>query len=131
MQKSVRLDANKGAALESKLTIAIKFADATKPKIPLRDDGYHTVSCQLSLLNQAFSFGLCTHSQRLTCHLTVMLHRMNRSRAVYFSQEGQIVLMKVHDEYKEIITAKGSTVAANKARKLLIDSIHSNMTAAH
>ena len=40
---------------------------------------------------------------------------MDRGRAVYFSQEEQVVIIKSYKEFKNQITAKGNTVAHNKA----------------
>ena len=42
---------------------------------------------------------------------------MDRSRAVYFSQEEQVVIMQSYEEFKKIITAKSNTSGANKARE--------------
>ncbi|XP_037123966.1 uncharacterized protein LOC119132628 isoform X3 [Syngnathus acus] len=42
---------------------------------------------------------------------------MERSRAAYFTHEEQSLIMEGYDEYKEMITAKSNTVAANKARE--------------
>ncbi len=42
---------------------------------------------------------------------------MDRHRAVYFSQEEQIIITEGYEEYKKIITAESNTVAANKARE--------------
>ena len=41
---------------------------------------------------------------------------MDRSRAVYFTQEEQIVIRTPHEEFKDPITARGNTVAHTKAR---------------
>ena len=41
------------------------------------------------------------------------LFKKDRSRAVYFSQEAQIVVMKSYKEFKSQITARGTTVAHN------------------
>ncbi|XP_068506045.1 uncharacterized protein [Syngnathus scovelli] len=42
---------------------------------------------------------------------------MERSRAAYFTHEEQTIIMEGYNEYKEMITAKSNTVAANKARE--------------
>ena len=42
---------------------------------------------------------------------------MDRLRAVYFTQEEQIVIMKFYEEFKNQIIARGKTVAHNKARE--------------
>jgi hypothetical protein len=41
------------------------------------------------------------------------LYKLNRSRAVYFTQEEQIVLMSSHEELKNQITARGNTINNN------------------
>ena len=41
---------------------------------------------------------------------------MDRSRAVYFTQEEQMVIINFY-EFKNQITARGNTVAHNKARE--------------
>ncbi len=50
-------------------------------------------------------------------YLTLLLVKMDRCRAAYFSQEQQIIIMERYEEYKKIITAESNTVAANKARE--------------
>ena len=42
--------------------------------------------------------------------------KMNRARAVYFTQDEQCIIMNSYEEFKVQITAKGYTVAHNKAR---------------
>ena len=42
---------------------------------------------------------------------------MDRSRAAYFTQGEQIVVMNSYEEFKNQITARGNTVAHNKARE--------------
>ena len=42
---------------------------------------------------------------------------MDWSQATYFTQDEQIVIMQGYEEYKETITAKSNTVAANRARE--------------
>ena len=42
---------------------------------------------------------------------------MDGSRAAYFTQEEQIVIMNSYEEFKNQITAKVNTVAHNKARE--------------
>ena len=42
---------------------------------------------------------------------------MDRCRAVYFTQGEQIVIMDSNEEFKNQITARGKTVAHNKARE--------------
>ena len=44
------------------------------------------------------------------------LHKMNRARAVYFTQGEQWIIMNSYEEFKVQITAKGNTVAHNMAR---------------
>ena len=41
---------------------------------------------------------------------------MDRARAVYFTQEEQIVIMNSY-EFKNQITARGNTIAHNQARE--------------
>ena len=40
-----------------------------------------------------------------------------RTRAVYVTQEEQVVIMNSYEEFKKQITARGNTVAPNKARE--------------
>ncbi len=66
---------------------------------------------------------LCARSNkrgRLARHLTLLLHKMDRSRAAYFSQEEQAVIMKSYEERKEIITSKSNT----KVQRLKESRIH-------
>ena len=55
---------------------------------------------------------------------------MDRLRAVYFTHGGQIVIMNSHEEFKNQITARGNTVAHNKAREACLqkkaDSLNLN-----
>ncbi len=43
--------------------------------------------------------------------------KMDRSRAAYFSQEEQVVIMESYEEYKNIIMTKSNTVSSNNARE--------------
>ena len=42
-----------------------------------------------------------------------------RTRAMYVTQEEQVVIMNSYEEFKKQITARGNTVAPNKAREAL------------
>ena len=42
---------------------------------------------------------------------------MDRTRAAYFTQEEQTIIMETYQTYKHIILAKSNTVAAAKSRK--------------
>ena len=44
------------------------------------------------------------------------LCKMNRARAMYFTQDEQCIIMNSYREFKLEITAKGNTVAHNMAR---------------
>ena len=44
------------------------------------------------------------------------LCKINRARAVYFTQDEQCIIMNSYEKFKIQITAKGNTVAHNKAR---------------
>jgi hypothetical protein len=44
------------------------------------------------------------------------LCKMIRARAVYFTQDEQCIIMNSYEKFKIQITAKGNTVAHNKAR---------------
>lgn len=53
------------------------LAGLTKAKTPVRGDGYHGSSYQLSLLSPAYCFRLHTHSHKMgcfTCQMTLVLH---------------------------------------------------------
>lgn len=71
-------------------------ADSTNTEAPVRDDECH-------------ERGYLVH------HLT--LPKMNRSRAAYFNREEHVVMMERYEGYKNNITAKRNTAAANKARE--------------
>ena len=50
-------------------------------------------------------------------HFT-LLYKMDASRAVYFTQEEQIVMMNSFEEFKNEITVRGNTVAHNREVQL-------------
>ena len=52
-----------------------------------------------------------------------------RTRAVYFTQEEQLVIMNSYEEYKKQIMAKGNTVAHNKAREACWQKIADSVNA--
>ena len=43
---------------------------------------------------------------------------MDRARAVYFTQDEQVIIMNSYEELKNEITTKGNTFAHNKAREV-------------
>ena len=43
--------------------------------------------------------------------------KMDRARAVYFTQDEQVIIMSSYEELKKEITMKGNTVAHDKARE--------------
>ena len=50
------------------------------------------------------------------------LRKMNRARAVYYTQDEHCIIMNYYEEFKVQITAKGNTVAHNMARVLAKNS---------
>ena len=86
---------------------------------PNRVKRYCNSGYQLNLLNPVLCFVLCARSHkrgRLTS-LFYFRSKMDRSRATYFTQDEQILIMQGYEEFKETITAKSNTVAANRARE--------------
>ena len=43
--------------------------------------------------------------------------KIDRSRATYFTQDEQVVIMQSYEEFKESLTAKSNTVTANRVRE--------------
>lgn len=74
------------AVLRSKF---FEQAGLTKPKTPVRDNGYHKGGYQLSVLTQAFCFRLCARSHKrvhLMCHFFFLLYRTDLLRSETLSQ---------------------------------------------
>ena len=52
-----------------------------------------------------------------------------RTRAMYVTQEEQVVIMNSYEEFKKQITARGNTVAHNKAREACWQKIADSVNA--
>ena len=52
-----------------------------------------------------------------------------RTRAMYVTQEEQVVIMNSYEEFKKQITARGNTVAPNKAREACWQKIADSVNA--
>ena len=85
-------------------------------KLAIRVKWYHIAHLRVNLFSLNFSFNACSHKKCLLCNFND-LYKMVRSRAVYFTQEEQIVIRNSYEEFKNQITARGNKVAHNKARE--------------
>ena len=97
-----------------------------KTKLAIRVNRFHEAHLKVNLSSQVFRFRFNARSHKkgvtqrqYVIHLDAM-DPTERTRAVYVTQEEQVVIMNSYEEFKKQITARGDTVAhAGKKQQIL------------
>ena len=102
----------------------------TKPNNRNRAKQYDDSGYQLLNSNQVSptEWWVCSHKKGLVCKIWPITN-MDKSRALYFTQEEQTWILNNCKDFKSIIQANSNTVAASKKRKECWEKIANSVNA--